>query len=632
MATWSGRSGRLNVGSPRRRARSTYVAVVAATVLASIGLVAAPAHAAAPPPVLVSVTPPSAAVTPGAAYSADFAVADRANLGTAELTWYNPIGRSRTVAQWSGDAGAPAPVPAKATLPASSANGSYMLESVTLREKDGDTAKYYYNGVLVVTTGGATTTTTHGLPMSAWTLSVTGGTADYDAPHLTSIGYATTPTTAGTEYTVTFAATDASGPVSLTISYERSPGSATLKAGAYASGPTTSRVSFPAWGTWIPTSIRVSDTKGNYANWQPGISAWVDNWGRQTSGIVTYDALTAVVKPAAPAARIDATPSAARVILSQNLEAKEVGTSYTITAMPSGATRQVVPAALQSDVRLAIPRGVPQTITVTATSSAGNSSSVSRVVTSLPSRSIAVVSDATGDGLPDIFAKSLYLYPSSPTCWVYPTNGKGTFRTPLQFDYCDAPQAGPSELADYGPTGSLLLIDNGLTVRYANGAGHYLGSGWGTMRFVDGARDFSGDGLPDILAVTATGDLRLYRGKPGGQIQPGVVINRGWGAFHTFMAVGDFDGDHKNDLAASDASGRMTLFRGNGTGGFLGTRSLGAGWQSFGAVIAARDFDGDGKQDLAAVTMTGQLILYRGNGAGGFLGTRSLGYGWHKFF
>jgi hypothetical protein len=144
-------------------------------------------------------------------------------------------------------------------------------------------------------------------------------------------------------------------------------------------------------------------------------------------------------------------------------------------------------------------------------------------------------------------------------------------------------------------------------------------------------RDFSGDGIPDVLAITGDGDLVLYRGTADGPLRAGVRIGPGWNAFDRVFAAGDFSGDGHPDLLARDADGGLHLYRSNGAGGWLGATRVGSGWQDFTAILSPGDFDGDGAVDVIGRDATDRLRLYPGNGSGGWRTPVLYGYGWGAF-
>ena len=145
------------------------------------------------------------------------------------------------------------------------------------------------------------------------------------------------------------------------------------------------------------------------------------------------------------------------------------------------------------------------------------------------------------------------------------------------------------------------------------------------------SRDFSGDWVPDVLAITSTGALRMYRGDAGGGWLGTSTIGSGWDRMNTVFQAGDFSGDGYSDVMARDSSGNLYLYRGDGRGGWSGSAKVGTGWGAFTSVFAPGDFDGDGNVDVMARDRAGQLHLYRGDGAGGWSGRSTVGWGWQGF-
>ncbi|MER6976784.1 FG-GAP-like repeat-containing protein [Streptomyces carpinensis] len=165
---------------------------------------------------------------------------------------------------------------------------------------------------------------------------------------------------------------------------------------------------------------------------------------------------------------------------------------------------------------------------------------------------ITAVGDLTGDGRSDLIAveKStgkLYLYPGTST----------------------------------GTLGSRKLIGTG---------------GWNSMNALAGVGDMDGDGRPDVYAREAsTGKLWLYPGRSatlGGRVLAGTG---GWNAMAQLIAVGDFSGDGRPDLAAvtndkyvidgyAGNLGWLVTYRGRGNGLLAaGERTDGEWWGLNGA-------------------------------------------------
>jgi hypothetical protein len=91
----------------------------------------------------------------------------------------------------------------------------------------------------------------------------------------------------------------------------------------------------------------------------------------------------------------------------------------------------------------------------------------------------------------------------------------------------------------------------------------------------------------------------------------------------------DLTGDARSDVMRVSQTGDLYLYRGNGLGGFAGSGTrIGAGWGMFVNVFSPRDFNGDGRSDILGVTPLGDLYLYRGNGLGRFASGVKIGNGW----
>ncbi|WP_299531476.1 VCBS repeat-containing protein [uncultured Streptomyces sp.] len=128
--------------------------------------------------------------------------------------------------------------------------------------------------------------------------------------------------------------------------------------------------------------------------------------------------------------------------------------------------------------------------------------------------------------------------------------------------------------------------------------------------------DLTGDGLPDLLTLTATGALRLHNGASAtyeGGLTGYTTLSNGWQAYNKLVIPGDLSGDGKPDLLARSTAG-LYLFPGTGTGFGKGVKVGGAGWSQFDQLVGADDLTGDGLADLVTRNASG-LYVYPGNGS-----------------
>lgn len=321
----------------------------------------------------------------------------------------------------------------------------------------------------------------------------------------------------------------------------------------------------------------------------------------------------------------------------------------------------------------------------------------------------AQVVDADGDGLPDVVA-SHPLGGGDHTGVAFPGGGDGTFDGPsdLPFPIYHHVEVGRFAASGSRP-GAVVATGGGLTYwrpALSSGFGYAEdtallpgtfsdlqavdldGDGRDELAGISGDRvhlvrdlspvgsvtlagvtaldaaDVTGDGTPELLATTASGEIRAYdaaltvvRSAPAGQ--PGVAATAGdlngdgaidlvrvnqtssltvhWsggGKAEVSLArtalgafVGDATGDgHPDLMAVQTASSIVEVVEGDGAGGFAPQRAL-FGTQPNGWYVRTADFNRDGKLDALAGQLNGILEGYAvlstatallGNGAGGF--------------
>lgn len=197
-----------------------------------------------------------------------------------------------------------------------------------------------------------------------------------------------------------------------------------------------------------------------------------------------------------------------------------------------------------------------------------------------------------------------------------------------------APPA-PTSYKDYSGDGIADLIArdaSGVLWNYAgNGndgftAPSRVGAGWGGMKNISAGGDYNGDGRNDLWATSSDGTLYRYDGNGSGGFT-GTPVGHGWGAMRVLVAGFDYTGDSKPDLLAVRNDGTLWLYAGNGSGRLSAGQQVGAGWSSTRSIVGG-DFNGDGKADLLATATDGRLRLYPGLGNGTFGSSVERGSGW----
>ncbi|MGW1882765.1 FG-GAP-like repeat-containing protein [Streptomyces sp. NPDC001970] len=167
--------------------------------------------------------------------------------------------------------------------------------------------------------------------------------------------------------------------------------------------------------------------------------------------------------------------------------------------------------------------------------------------------------DFNRDGREDLIAGEA----STGKLWLYPGTGTGSLGTRKLIGaggwngmrnitaFGDLTGDGRSDLIAVEKTTGKLYLYPG-TSTGTLGARKLIGTGgWNAMNALVGVGDMNGDGRPDLYAREAsTGKLWLYPGRSaalGGRVLAG---KGGWNAMANLIAPGDFSGDGRPDLAA----------------------------------------------------------------------------------
>jgi len=227
------------------------------------------------------------------------------------------------------------------------------------------------------------------------------------------------------------------------------------------------------------------------------------------------------------------------------------------------------------------------------------------------------IGDFNGDHKLDLALSRNSLFPD--TVSILLGAGDGTFPTHTEYGVA----AGPHNIAtvDVNGDGMLDVITAGIggavveygtvSVLLGNGDGTFQANanyGVGTSPTMV-ARDFNGDGVPDLaiaaqgcltyLTACVTGDLTIWLGKGDGSFPKGT--NYAMPDEAMTVAVGDLNGDHMPDVVVGNKNGKdsntVSVLINNGDGTFQPRVDYVAGTGTTSVVLG--DFNGDRLLDVA---------------------------------
>jgi hypothetical protein len=235
-------------------------------------------------------------------------------------------------------------------------------------------------------------------------------------------------------------------------------------------------------------------------------------------------------------------------------------------------------------------------------------------------RSIAA-GDFTGTGKVDLAVTDGWFQGSVN---VLLGNGDGTFQPGTHYRLSGP---GPVLAADLTSPGQLDLVtgnaDGTVSVLRGNGDGTFQAPRSyfaGVLPFALALEDFTGNGIRDLAAVNNqvnTNNVTVLLGNGDGTFQSVTTIPTA--SIPGPVAVGDFTGDGIPDDIAVGFLSSVEIFLGNGDGTFRTGSNIAL--QPGPTSIAVGDFDGDGTMDLALTTnpTSGALVwILLGNGDGTF--------------
>jgi hypothetical protein len=164
-----------------------------------------------------------------------------------------------------------------------------------------------------------------------------------------------------------------------------------------------------------------------------------------------------------------------------------------------------------------------------------------------------------------------------------------------------------------------------------------VGTGWNKFTDIMVTNNWMGDGQPNLMGRTSTGDLYIYtsNGMGGWKNPKGTKIGTGWNMFNTVLTPGSWLGDGKQTLIGRTPKGELRLYISNGAGGWVngaGTM-IGTGWGMFSTFMSPGDWNGDNMIDMIGVTPAGAVRLYTSNGKGQWLTPKGqqIDQGWTVF-
>jgi hypothetical protein len=118
--------------------------------------------------------------------------------------------------------------------------------------------------------------------------------------------------------------------------------------------------------------------------------------------------------------------------------------------------------------------------------------------------------------------------------------------------------------------GDLILYTSNGAGGWTNSHGTLIGTGWSMFNTIITPGNWRGGGQA-MIGRTTTGDLRLYEsnGAGGWKNGKGTLIGTGWNGLPIFLSPGDWNGDNLIDLIGISKTGDMKLYRTDGLGHWL---------------------------------------------------------------
>ncbi|CAI9402625.1 5'-nucleotidase C-terminal domain-containing protein [Aestuariimicrobium sp. T2.26MG-19.2B] len=202
----------------------------------------------------------------------------------------------------------------------------------------------------------------------------------------------------------------------------------------------------------------------------------------------------------------------------------------------------------------------------------GSSFSFSRVGDSVGSiagaTAVVKIADVNGDRRPDAIVRH-----ADNTMWLHTGNAKGGLDQQVQVGRGFGAISQMFAIQGLGGSSSQYLVGRHvdgtlyrflITAKALTGTTK-MGQNWNGMEHVFTVGDFSGDGLPDVLAVRK-GDyaLFLYTSGKTGQLSLNRQVGQHWNGFTHALSAGDVNGDGRLDLLGVNGSGELYSYTNTG--------------------------------------------------------------------
>ena len=149
-----------------------------------------------------------------------------------------------------------------------------------------------------------------------------------------------------------------------------------------------------------------------------------------------------------------------------------------------------------------------------------------------------------------------------------------------------------------------------------------IGGGWQIFDLIEPVGDYTNDGVPDLVARTTGGELRVYALTRSLTVGWQLPIGIEWQGARSITATGAVNVDINADVVVLRTDGSVRLYRGTGPGALNYYDIVLTGQTDLVRIVGTGDFTGDGPNDILGQAADGRLFLYPGDGKGGFRSSR----------